>query len=59
MGVCGGGGGGGFCACVCVCVCVCVQDILPREVLEDDGSREDREDANKPHLAPNYGRYAP
>ena len=30
------------------------QDILPREVLEDDGSREDRQDANKARSDPNY-----
>ena len=30
------------------------QDILPREVLEDDGSREDRHDANKAQRDPNY-----
>jgi len=30
-------------------------DILPREVLEDDGSRSDRADAAKPERKPNYG----
>ena len=31
-----------------------MQDILPREVLEDDGSRSDRHDAEKPQSNPNY-----
>jgi hypothetical protein len=31
-----------------------VQDILPREVLEDDGSRTDYKDAEKPQSKPNY-----
>ncbi|EKX48719.1 hypothetical protein GUITHDRAFT_151671 [Guillardia theta CCMP2712] len=30
-------------------------DILPREVLEDDGSRIDREDAQRKSASPNYG----
>lgn len=32
----------------------CAQDILPREVLEDDGSRSDRHDANRRQVNPNY-----